>query len=332
VDRTNVSILLACVLLGILLYIVRQIGNEGLQSVTPADRSRTPPVASAESTRVVATPVTTRSELPVVDGPTALRALLDTIGIDADAAIAAARQWYEDRGFIGANPLLGNAAQSESRDYYASLDDATLAAMSRDNDAGATQELAGRARLVDPFAALTLFEQAAQQGSVSALLQMASLQETLADVQPDDFLADPDYLRKLGRVGGRDPAGNLRFQAFVSAVTALRDGGAPVADEALLRWITDLGKRNPDARVREGCNQSFSNFLALSAARRETGLAPVVVNPPPVFLTVPDLDARLPCRDTVNPIVGTLDLGRCASMEVVDGRGILRSLYVCVDN
>jgi hypothetical protein len=331
VARTNISILTATVLLGVLLYIERQIGNAGLESVTPQTSQPAPPPVAAETTRIVASPATLSGELPVIDGVTTLRSFLEIVGIDADAAIGATSRWFEDRGYLGTNPLLGNEAASATRDYYASLDDGTLRALSDANDAGATQELAARQRLVDPFAALGLFERAAQQGSVNAMLALASLQETLADVRPEDFSTDPEYARQLSRLGGRNAESNLRLRAFVSAVTALRDGGPPVADETLLDWVDGLAERIPAERVRAACNESFAYFLALSARRRETGLAPVTTKPPPVFLAAPDLDDRLPCRDTVNPIVGTLDLSDCAATEVADARGNPRLLYVCTD-
>ncbi len=331
-DRTNISILLSTALLGVLLYVVRQFGNTGLEAVTPPARDAMPRAAAAGSTRVVATQETMASALPIVDGPATLGALLDSLGLDADAAINATRQWYEARGFFGANPLLGINPDSSVRDYYGSLDEATLEVMSRDNDMGATHELAARTRLTDAFGALELFQRAAEQGSVNALLQMASLQETLADVRPEDFAPDRDYARKLSRVGGRDTENNLRYQAFVSAVTAMRDGGEPVTDDSLLEWVSDLAGRNPAERVRMGCNQSFGDFIALGSTRRAAGFAPINTTPPPVFMAGTDTAARLPCQNTLNPIVSTLELEACLSTQVLDGSGALRLLYVCTSN
>ena len=331
-DRTNISILLATALLGVLLYVVRQFGNTGLDAVTPPARAPDPRAAAADSTRVIAAPETTAAELPVVDGLITLRALLDTVGLDADAVIDATRRWYEARGFIGANPLFGADPESTLRNYYASLDQATLLAMSDNNELGATHELAARARLNDPFAALDLLRRASRQGSVNALLQMASLEETLADVRPEDFATDRDYAKNLSRVGGRNNEANLRYRAFTSAATALRDGGAPVVDRAMLDWVDAMAGRIPAPMVRSACNQSFASFLNLSAARRSLGRSPMNLTPPPVFLAVPDLQERMPCKDTVNPIVSSIELDACAATEVLDGRGALRLLYVCTGN
>ena len=331
-DRTNISILLSTVLLGVLLYIVRQIGEQGLEAVTPPPRTQAPEAATADTMTVVASRATLESELRIIDSPAALRDLLADRDIDADAAIAGAQSWYEDRGFIGANPLFGFAADTARRDYYASLDEATLGVMSRDNDAGATQELAVRARLTDPFGALDLFELAARQGSVNALLQIASLRETLADVRPADYAQDPDYARNLRRVGGSNSERNLRYLALVSALTAMRDGGPPVTDGPLLQWVDNLADRLPPSRQKQACNQSFNDFLALSSARRTSGRPPVDVDPPPVFLGLNDLDEQLPCQDTISPIATTLDLSRCDTIDVLDGRNTLRALHVCVTN
>lgn len=331
-DRTNVSILLATALLGVLLYVVRQIGNTGLEAVTPPSAAPDPQAAAADSTRVIATPETTTAALPVIDGLSTLHTLLETLGLDADVTIDATRQWYEARGFIGANPLFGTDPGSTLRDYYASLDQVTLEVMSDDNDIGATHELAARARLNDPFAALDLLGRAARQGSVNALLQMASLEETLADVRPEDFAMDRDYAKNLSRVGGRNNEANLRYRAFTRAATALRDGGAPIIDDALLDWVNDMQGRIPAQMARSACNESLKNYLSLGMARRGLGQSPMNLAPPPVFLAVPDRQERLPCGDTVNPIASSIELDNCAATEVLDGQGALRLLYVCTGN
>jgi len=82
VDRTNISILLATALLGVLLYIVRQIGNTGIEAVAPLPREPSPEVAAAGSTRVVAAPQTTESALPIIDGAPALKEYLDSLGLN----------------------------------------------------------------------------------------------------------------------------------------------------------------------------------------------------------------------------------------------------------
>lgn len=331
-DRTNISILLATALLGVLLYVVRQIGNTGLEAVTPPQLDPDPTVAAADSTRVVATPQTTESALAIIDGEPALAAFLDALGLNGSVIIDEARRWYEARGFIGANPLLGQDSGSALREYYASLDEATLEAMVNAGDVGAAHELAARIRLTDPFAAQKWLGNAAALGSLNAFIQIASFQETLADVRPEDFAADPDFMRELARFGSGDTESRLRQLAFVNALTALRDGGDPILDDALLGWINQMGDRIEAPGVQRACNQSFSNFIALGSARRSAGIAPMNTEPPPVFMTVPDRDAALPCADTLNPIVNNLDLSNCGATEVVDGRGGLRLLYVCIGN
>lgn len=328
-DRTNFSILLATALLGVLLYIVRQIGNTGLDYVTPPPLEPDRQAAAADSTRVVAAPQTTESALPIVDGAPALAALLDSLGLDGDLVVEEARQWYQQRGFIAGNPLLGADPDSELRSYYASLDGATLESLSAGGEVGATHELAARARLTNPFLAQQLLGKAVEQGSVNAWIQMASILETLADVNPNDFSSDPEFVRNLMRIGGRDAEDQLRYLAFVNAVTALRDGGEPVIDDSLLGWVAELGRGIPVGKLRQGCNQSFAVLIDMSKTRRAAGLPPLNTTPPPVFLGRTAGSAALPCVDTVNPIVSNHDLGNCAATEVLDRRGAVRVLYVC---
>jgi hypothetical protein len=332
VDRTNISILIATALLGVLLYVVRQIGDTGLAAVTPPPRQADPAVAAAGTTRVVAAPQTTESALPIVDGASSLASLLDDLGLNGSATVDEARRWYEARGFIGANPLLGADPDSGLPEYYQSLDDTTLKVMSESRDVGATHELAARAKITDPFAALELLRLAADQGSINALLQIATLQETLADVRPDDFMSDPDYASNLARAGGRNPDVQLRIAAMTNALTALRDGGAPVADRSLLQWINRLAEALPADLARGACNLSVAQLLNLSSTRRRLGAAPVTTSPPPVFLSHADFESELPCGDTLNPVTSNLDLSNCAATEVLDGRGSLRLLYVCLTN
>ena len=331
-DRTNISILLATALLGVLLYIVRQIGNTGIEAVAPLPREPSPEVAAAGSTRVVAAPQTTESALPIIDGAPALKEYLDSLGLNGEATVDDARRWYEQRGFIGANPLLGPDPDSSLREYYESLDEATLEVMGEAGDVGASHELADRARLTDPFGAQKWLGTAAAHGSIKAFLQIASFQETLADVRPEDFQSDPDFMRELSRVGGRDPETRLRQLAFVNALTAIRDGGEPVMDNDVLNWVDELGERIPVEQRRQACSTSLTTFIGLGSARRSAGIAPVTTAPPPVFMSRQDADRELPCEDTLNPIVDSLDLSNCGAAEVLDGRGELRVLYVCIGN
>ena len=96
--------------------------------------------------------------------------------------------------------------------YFESLDDATLDALRENGDIGAIQTLAARATFVDPFQAIDLYEQAANLGSIRAALRISSLLDSLRQVAPDVFAADPRYpgqARAVSTVRGRDRQSTL---------------------------------------------------------------------------------------------------------------------------
>lgn len=326
-SRTNISVLLATALLGVLLVVVRQIVVE--QPVEPIEvpvASRVPEQATPEPAPVRVDE--TGAALPVIDNPAALRALLIEQGIDPDAALADTRDWFEARGYVASGPLSRLLGDTRTADYFASLDDDTLRTLSQNGDALATQELAGRQRLTDPFVALESFQEAVTQGSVNALLKMASLRGTLAEIRPEDFAFDPGFVRQLRRFGGSDGA-QLRIAAYANVLTAMRDGGPAVIDEELMSWSLEMASELTPMQQAQGCNRSFNEFIGLSNQRRVQGMAPITVTPPPMFLALPELEAQLPCQETISPVASTQILDNCVVREVVDAQSRLRELYLC---
>jgi hypothetical protein len=327
VSRTNISILLATALLGVLLYVVRQIVVD--QPVEPIEV----PVASPAPEQADPEPAPVRVDdsgeaLPVIDSLAALRAVLIEQGMDPDAALANTRDWFQARGYLAGGPLSRLLGDAQTADYYASLDDDTLRSLSQGGEALATQELAGRQRLTDPFVALESLQEAATQGSVNALLKMASLRGTLAEIGPDDFASDPGFVRQLRRIAGKDGT-VLRVAAYANVLTAMRDGGPAVIDDELMGWAQEMESGLTTLQQTQACNRSFNEFLGLSNQRRMRGMAPITVTPPPAFLALPELDAQLPCQETISPVASTQILDDCTVREVVDAQGQIRELYLC---
>ena len=81
----------------------------------------------------------------------------------------------------------------------------------------------------------------------------------------------------------------------------------------------------------QACNLSFAKFIGLGNRRRQLGISPVNTAPPPVFLAEAELDRQLPCRDSLNPVITTLNLDGCRVQEVRDGKGGTRLLQLCTD-
>lgn len=329
-SKTNIYVLIATLLLGVLLVVVRQIGGEAeiipIEVPTPetleSDAANTEQrLPASEATPARPAPIRLRSSADLV-------ALLDARDLDGVNLLEASAEWFRKRGFNGPQPLLGVEAGDTPEDYFASLDDDTLRSLSDAGDAGATLSLGMRIALNDSFAALDLFEKAVDQGGSAALLQIASQRETFSYINVADYNTDPEFARRL-RILGRSSPDRLLADAFVYASVAIRDSGEPIVDEALLDWLDSLEGRVSETRRLRICERSFGQYLNMGMARRNAGLPPINFDAPPVFLALPDLEQRLPCNDTNSPIASTLDLSACSVDPVFDNVGRERLLYVC---
>lgn len=316
-SRTNVYVLIATGLLGVLLVVVyRLAGQADVPPVTVPLRDAAPAPAPPSAT----------AGLPRVADATGLSDRLARRGLDAPRLLAAAASWYRQLGFTGALPLLGVTAEASRSAVYAAMDDAGLRALAA-REPGAAQALAARLAPTEPFAALALYRQAAGQDSVYAQLQAAQLQASFARVAEAGLATDAAFSRQLAALG--ESADAIRAGALATALAAVRDGGPPVVDGELLAWLQALAGGLDPARREAACRSSLQIFLDAGTRRREQGRPPVRVNPPAVFLAIPDLATALPCGEGSAPVDTLLDLTGCGTEAVADGAGALRTLYVC---
>ena len=320
-SKTNVYVLIATGLLGILLVVVQRIsGRADVEPVTIPVRSDAQALATASADA--------SAGLPRLDGPDALVELLERRGFDAGKLIADSIAWHRALGFNGPLPLLGKTDVSSRQADLDRLDDDSLRVLSR-RDTSALQALAARLAPTDPFAALELYEQAAERGSVYALLQNASLRQTLGDVAAAKAGADPEFNRRIAALSDASTGGSLRESAFAAAMAAIRDAGIPVIDAEMLRWTQSMARDLPTDRLEPACAAAEDNYLRYGALRRQQGLAPLRVAPPAVFVSLPDVAGQIPCADTSHPLQFTLNLSTCGSELVADAAGRLMTLYVC---
>ncbi len=331
-SKTNWYVLIATALLGVLLLFVRQIGSNSASptpQLTPSVGTQTPrknpPTIEARAKPTVETQY---SDLPRIGSRRDLRRLLIDRGLDADNLLDASAAWYRARGQIDQSPLFSSGQETSSGAYFDSLNEATLRAMSSQGDSRATLALGLRRTMADSFAAMRLFDQAANQGSAYALLQIASQLETFSDVAASDFAADPEFSRQLESLSKSGSDGLLN-DAFAYAAAAVRDAGEPILDDELSDWLETLAARLPDDALNQACEKSFSVYLALGRQRRERGLAPVNFTPPPVFLSSADWKASQPCSESASPIVSTLDLSNCSHERVLNADNRASLLYLC---
>lgn len=327
-SRTNISVLIATALLGALLLVVRQFAAEPETLALPAAVS--PAEKMQETIAIIAPPEAAQA----VAGPARLNSdtdlivLLEERGLDGRRLLTDSADWFQQRAFNGTQVLFGVTADNSREEYFSRLDQQTLTSLSEAGDAGATLSLGLRRSLQDPFAALALYQLSAGQGGSAALLQIAGQRETFSDINLDDYDSDTDFVRKLRSLGRNSPD-RLLADAFVYASVAVRDAGEPIVDRKLLGWLNSLESRLSDVQRRRVCEQSFGSYVSLGTQRRTLGLPPVNFEPPPVFLSVPDLQNKLPCNDTNSPIVSTLDLGSCSNEPVIDPAGDESQLIIC---
>ena len=327
-SKTNAFTLIATLLLVILLYTILRFAAN-LPDTPPAESIRETTTTAPTVDNKTPTQQSGKSGLPVVSNHAELIDFLNSLGIDGRRATVEAARWFQERGFLGINTLLG-ISEENSRDFaLQSLDDATLQSMLDKGDAGASQILGSRLLFTDPFAALDLFHTAAEQGSTYAIWQIASLLETLNDRSLDDFVTDPAYLRKLVELRNQDSASSPTIAPLSFALAAARDGGLPVIDTQMLSWLRNLTGGIFESELQTACERSAQLFVEFSAKRRQRGLPPVLTDPPAVFLSIPELATQLPCRATSYPIIQLLSLGQCSSTLVEDSRGNPMNLYIC---
>ena len=238
-SKTNAFTLIATILLGILLYTILRFAAN-LPDTPPAESIRETTTTAPTVDNKTPTQQSGKSGLPVVSNHAELIDFLNSLGIDGRRATVEAARWFQERGFLGINTLLG-ISEENSRDFaLQSLDDTTLQSMLDKGDAGASQILGSRLLFTDPFAALDLFHTAAEQGSIYAIWQIASLLETLNDRSLDDFVNDPAYLRKLVELRNENAASSPTIAPLSFALAAARDGGLPVIDMEMLSWLGNL--------------------------------------------------------------------------------------------
>lgn len=318
--KTNRFTLIATILLGVLLYTVIRFAHD--LNVAWDGSPREPPPRIADPNAPAHPRIATTADL---------RAILIAHGIDAATALDGYTDWSDARGFTGANRLFGTV-NSGPVDTFAADDAIQLRARSDAGDATATQALAAQLLFTDPFSAIELFGKAAEQGSTFALLRIASLLEALDTASSDNPAEDPGQQQRVENLAKRGVGNNLQLTALGYLVTAVRDGGTPIVDPALLAWLDRLQNEATRDELIAVCAWSERTLLEIAGNRARRGKSPVTTNAPPVFLTIPRSADRLPCRRTAYAIENLLDLTHCTVTTVRNASDEDLDLYICLDD
>ncbi|MCC5795088.1 MAG: hypothetical protein JJT85_10210 [Chromatiales bacterium] len=315
-NRFVTGVLAATVLLGVLLWVVLEIVGEfaaGPREAPPLSEGPLPPPPGV-------TRIASHEELV---------AALDARGIDSEVPLQGWRDWLAQRGFLGAQPLLGIGSERARARFYDHLDDEALAALAAQSDAGALQHLAERQRRDDPVTAMQLYRRAAEAGSVAAMIELSALYDTVARMAAEDWPGPPPDPDVLAGLSGPAPGRDLHEESLAWLLAALRDGGEALATPERLDWAEQLAASLEPQRRSAVCSRSATLFLQMGAPRRAAGFTPVRQAPPPLFVAARGIDARDPCRATATPLGRVLELAQCAAEPVVDGSARQMDLWIC---
>jgi len=312
VDRTNISILLATALLGVLLWIVISMAR---------DLSRAPdePLPMPKEPDIVEL----NQALPQFDSPGAMRNWLLANGLDADLLVSTYRNWLTERGFTNASPLLGHKG-SLPRTDYSQEDDATLLMLAARNDVGALHELAERSLASDPLAALEWYDQAIVGGSVYAMQRVADLLTTLADPGLEEFASSEAWQGALATINADTEPPLVRALAW--ALAAVTVGGYATLDTAQAGRISNLELQLGSGAVQRSCELAQDYVLATVAARRERGGTLLSMEFPPLGLSVARPDQVSGCDVRIAPLV---ELSDCVQQDFYDPELNMQTLWLC---
>jgi hypothetical protein len=309
ISRTNISVLIATVLLGVLLWTVMEIVREF--SRIPPDQPAAPEAFGADP------------ELPRVTNRAELESLLNDRTTRGADRIVGYTDWLVARGYpvdtelwFGADPLVPSD--------YAEADDKDLLVLAAAGDITAMHALAERNVAEDPLGALDWYERAIVGGSLYAMLKTADLLELLADPELQAFIASPAWMIALAKLDTDSPAPVEKALAW--SVTAIIAGGFAILDEPHVNRIERLSARLDNDGIRRACDTAQQYLLETAAARRARGDTVLLTERPPIAITVPDPATRIPCDLLVTPLVNFDDCSAYAALAANDQRA---SVWIC---
>ncbi len=298
VTRANVSILLATVLLGVLLYVILSLVD---QSIDPdpitLDTGDTPD-------NVIPPAIRTRADLEIA---------LKGRNIPLEELTASTIDWYQKRGYLGPLQVYGRTGPSTLQTVYAETPPAELIALAGIGDIAAAQALAEISMSSDntnPLETIEWYRQAASFGSVYAMFRISELLQIFGNRQLDAFSSDPAYLARLNELREQNPL--IERDALAWAITGVLAGGLPVAQPDVADNIAAMAAALGEGGTVRACDKANRLLLDLAAERRAYDRLVFSTEPPPLFVSTPDIADAIPCTATL-PII---DSSNCRAVAV----------------
>ena len=309
ISRTNISVLLATALLGVLLWTVLGIVNEF--GKIPAER---PPPPEAE---------TEGPELDSITGLYDLKNVLGKLTTEVELRIENYTDWMLQRGFPDGYAFW-NISLPDTGDAYAARDNLSLVSMAGNGDVGAMYALADRRLKDDPLDALAWYDQAIAAGSLYAMLKTADLLETIADPQVQALFDSPEWARALISLE-RDTITPVE-KALAWSIAVVTIGGYGLIDARHGGRLSRLAGQLDTDGIRRACETAETYVLDAAAAIRASGRTVFSLEQPAIALTVPEPATAIPCAVAVRPLI---DLENCEVHPVLAPTSEQGSLWIC---
>jgi len=296
VSRFNISIILACVLLAMLLWIVRSTVGEW----TNPQPVEAPLVASEEK------PITEiYPELPVISSAPSLVAYLDTTGLNGSSLLEDLYTWRSQRGFP-ADSLWTTTVFADADSESPTNNSAELILQAGTGSIIAMHALAESSKFENPAEALSWFDMAMVNGSLHAMLRTADLLASLGDPALAEFRSGPVWEQALAELNADGTPPRVKALAWnIAAVTA---GGYALLDANLADRITGLATELDVAETDNACELTQTYVLDTAMARRAQGGAVFSTERPLFAVSVAEPATILPCDIPVQPLV---DMSAC---------------------
>ncbi len=311
-SRFTVTILLACVLLGILLWIVLSTVAElaNPQPLTlPAEQPASPEFDPA---------------LPVITTAKELRAWLEQQQLDSDLLLDDLQLWKQARGYPPYTDWTAATIPGSETTVALPEENAELIALAGNGDIDAAAALAERSMRSNPVEALEWWDQAVINGSLYGMLRVSDLLQTLGDPALAGFRSDPVWQQGLEEITAQSPPALVRALAWALAAVSL--GGYTVVDAEQADRIARLTAVLDEVQTETACETAQEYVLDTAAARRAGGGAVFATERPLFAVSVAEPESVLPCS---LPIIPLVDQSNCLTAPFVGPGERLWQAWFC---
>lgn len=215
------------------------------------------------------------------------------------------RDWARERGY----PIVDASGARYYDQPYDQYDNLTLEGLAQNGDMWAAQILAGRIAKENPAEAIELYRQAAVDGSVYAMNEMAGLYNRIADKRREvDFKSGDMALEQVYAM--RDAPVSPEVSGYAWTVVAGMAGSEPMFGDVN---ASQLERRMTDEQVEEACSLAQGIFDDLQSQRSARGLGDFDRSPPPMVYADNTQSSR--CGQDISD---NMDLSGCREMIVED--------------